>query len=308
MIATRFSPILDPLTNSDGLFSMLALDQREALRTMMAGTGDASAVSDRSLAEFKATTTRILTPHASAVLLDRDHGIPEDAKPPVAEGCALILAADVLHQRAGEAAHATSFDEQLTVEFVHRTGAAALKILLLWNPDSGRGERRAHLDAFFALCADAKVAAIVEGVVVPPVAGFAPGERDAWILRAAEELAPGADLYKAQVPGYSAGDLSSVRESSERLSSAISVPWVVLSNGVGQQEFAGAVERACLGGAGGFLAGRAIWADAVTDEDRELSLRQRAIPRLAHLREVVATSAAARAEPSGRGVLHLSDR
>ena len=64
-------------------------------------------------------------------------------------------------------------------------------------------------------------------------------------------------------------------------------PWVVLSQGVERDRFEPAVRAACLEGASGFLAGRALWSDVVGVEDVRGQLRERSAPRLRSLIETV---------------------
>jgi tagatose 1,6-diphosphate aldolase len=47
----------------------------------------------------------------------------------------------------------------------------------------------------------------------------------------------------------------------------VTVPWVILSAGVGYENFRTQVEIACRAGASGYLAGRSIWRDAVSTHD-----------------------------------------
>lgn len=291
MNATVLPPKLQPLGDEEGTLAMLALDQRESLRAMLAGEADPQSVPDVSLVDFKAEAGTVLTPHATAVLLDRLYALDEPQLRRAPE-CALILAADVLHQPAGGPVVRTEFDDSVTVKMIEQSAAAALKLLIMWRADETEGDRRAIVDPFLQRCADAGVAAVVEGIVVPPHGGFGAGERDAAVIAAAEELSVGADLYKAQVPGYSPGQTQNVRAQAEVLTSRLQVPWVVLSNGVKAEDFAEAVRQACLGGATGFLAGRAIWADTVLDTDRSASLRERSVSRLDELRSIVKTARA----------------
>ncbi|MBA3852506.1 MAG: hypothetical protein H0X59_09110, partial [Chloroflexi bacterium] len=64
-------------------------------------------------------------------------------------------------------------------------------------------------------------------------------------------------------------------------------PWVVLSAGVPLERFEAAVEAACRGGASGFLAGRAIWSDAIALDGLEARLETVSAPRLARLGQLV---------------------
>lgn len=287
------------LANAAGDLTMVALDQRESLRTMMAGDAPVASVPDARLREFKAEATAALSPYASAVLLDRLYGLDTTRPDTVAPGCRLILAADELHQAPGEIVRDTGLDEQVTPELVASVGATALKLLVIWRA-GGSVEARADLvGRFVDLCRRTGTVSLVEGIVRP-----ADGEtwtdqraRHEAIIEAAAELSRlGADIYKAEVPGYVPGDLSRVEEQSRLLSKAIDIPWVVLSNGTRAAEFSDAVRLACLGGASGFLAGRAVWADTVREPSVATALRERSAARLRRLVEIVADARAQAAD------------
>ena len=70
-----------------------------------------------------------------------------------------------------------------------------------------------------------------------------------------------------------------------RLTEAIAMPWVVLSNGVRPERFDDAAVAAARGGASGFLAGRAIWLESIAAEDPRTDLETVAAARLAALAE-----------------------
>ena len=61
------------LARPSGAFAMLALDQRESLRTMLGAAGRPS--DDRALTGFKVAAARALAASASAVLIDVDYGL-----------------------------------------------------------------------------------------------------------------------------------------------------------------------------------------------------------------------------------------
>ena len=86
---------LDAIARPTGTFAMVAMDQRESLRTMLREHGhDAT---DERLARFKLAVARELAPHASGFLIDDDH--LATVEPHVPQG--LILAVDVLDQEPG---------------------------------------------------------------------------------------------------------------------------------------------------------------------------------------------------------------
>lgn len=125
--------------------------------------------------------------------------------------------------------------------------------------------------------------------------------RDEAIISAAIELTSfGPGIYKAEVPGYSPGDLSRVYGESARMSQVIGGPWVVLSNGVRQEDFIDAVRIACEGGAHGFLAGRAIWSDVIGAGDEAAALKARSARRLDQLAGIVGHSMSQRVSGTAR--------
>ncbi|BCB78803.1 aldolase [Phytohabitans flavus] len=282
--------LLDPLRTAEGGFAMLALDQRESLRRMFPQV-DGKEVGDDALRRFKTTAARVLSPFASAVLLDRPYAVTDSRPETLSPACGFILAADDLVQPPGEAVVDTGLDTEVTPEFVKQVGANAVKLLVLWRPDGREQERAELVRAFVAVAREAGVASLVEAIARPAGSDVWENQADrhAAILDAAREIAPlGGLIYKAEVPGYAPGDVSRVREHAELMTDIVPVPWVVLSNGVAQPDFADALRAACLGGASGFLAGRAIWADTVADPDTDQALATRSVERLRALSAIVA--------------------
>ncbi|HWK76862.1 aldolase [Microbacterium sp.] len=278
------------IQSPSGGYAMLALDQRESLRAMFPLRADGTWATDEDLRTFKAEAVRELTPFASAVLLDREYALGGGRPAALAEGCGLIVAADVLHQVTGQPVSHSSIDEEVTLEFLTSVGADAVKFLVMWNERDSAAERVELIQPIVELCRRAGVASLIEAVVQTPAGKpFADdAARNDAILAAAAEIAPlDADVYKAQVPGYSAGDLSKVEENARALSEIVGTDWVVLSNGVQKEDFADAVTAALRGGASGFLAGRAIWADVVGRVDTVGALRSVSTPRLQNLRQIV---------------------
>jgi sulfofructosephosphate aldolase len=118
------------------------------------------------------------------------------------------------------------------------------------------------------------------------------------VIQAAAELsALGADLYKAEVPALGASKHAAIQEAAGRLTAAIPCPWVVLSNGTPAARFDGAMLAACRGGAGGFLAGRAIWSASLAASDLAAHLGAVAAPRLAALGPAVDAAVTAQSKP-----------
>ncbi|MGG5820099.1 aldolase [Falsiroseomonas sp. HW251] len=287
MTSTAPKADLRALARPSGAFAMLAVDQREGLRAMMAAFQQAP-VTDRQMADFKMAALRALTPHASAALLDRelawDRAIAEGA---VAPGCAKIVAADVLLPGNGELVSESSIDDLVVPATVKAQGAVALKLLVIWRPDDPPEPRIALVQDFVARCRAGGLISIVEPVGRKRRDGIAWNHADG-ILPAARELGGlGADIYKAEMPLFGKGSESEVRRACAELTRTVQGPWVVLSSGVEPDDFPQAVDWACGEGASGFLAGRAVWRTVIGKPDIEAALRTDAVPRLQRLAEVV---------------------
>jgi sulfofructosephosphate aldolase len=265
---------------------MVAIDQRESLRTMIhEATG--SVVDDQTVSDFKVGVASNLGPLASAMLFDRQFGLP--AFHAAADtGCGRILAVDRLIQVPGEIVTDTALDESVNAEALRSSGAVALKFLVLWKGDENADACVDAARRFVELSTQAGLIAILEAMVrLPSGVDEASWDRDGAIVEAATALsATGPALYKSDVPTRGQGSVPEIAAWSERISEALSCPWVVLSNGVTIEDFPQAIEGACRGGASGFLAGRAVWADCV-GVDYDARLAETSVPRLRSLVQIV---------------------
>lgn len=280
---------LAAIAQASGAFAMVALDQRESLRTMLAGASRAGGpVPDRALSSFKVDAARALTPHASAVLLDAAYGLgPVLEAGVLAPGCGLIVAADRLVQPPGGIVEDTAVDGAVFADPEVTGRADAYKLLVIWRGGRDRSLRAATVRAFLDACRQHGRPSIVEGIVRPdPGHRLTPEQHAELVVEAAVELTDaGPDLYKAEVPSLGLADDDAVSAAAARVTEAISCPWVVLSNGVRPERFDDAAVAAARGGASGFLAGRAIWMESIATDDPCAHLEAVAAPRLAALAE-----------------------
>jgi sulfofructosephosphate aldolase len=260
---------------------MLAIDHRESLRQMLSADAP-EPVGDSDLIDFKQLVVEILAPHVSAVLIDRQYGGGAAA---AASDRPAILAADLLFQSVpGGPVNVAELDDEVTPDFAIGFGAAALKMLVPWVPD--RRDEAVDLSArFMDLCHRSGLPGIVEGVVRPEdIASWEDRDRDQALIQAARDLATTKpDLYKAEVPSYGIGDPDAITEMARAITASLECPWVVLSSHVTTENFPGAVRACAAGGAQGFLAGRAIWADATHAADPAAFLRTESVRRLQEL-------------------------
>jgi sulfofructosephosphate aldolase len=295
MTHTHTDTSLSPIQRPSGGFAMLAVDQREAMRNMFA-EHTTEPVTDQDLQDFKVAVAKILTPYASAVLVDKqfafDAVVDQHA---VADGCGLIAAADHFEPANGELVGRVTIDPLVVPATVKAQGAVALKLLVLWREDEPAGPRIQMVEEFVDLCRKDGLISIIE----PVSRGRAdrrPTDTEAGVLAAAHELGRlGADLYKAEVPLKGQGPEEEIRRRCAEITEAVASPWVVLSSGVSQDIFPSAVRLAMSEGADGFLAGRAVWASCIGAADVEHELATAAVRRLENLVAIVDEQIAARA-------------
>lgn len=283
---------LTKLARPSGALAMVAVDQREALRGMFAAHQTVPAT-DAQLTQFKVDVARELSPFASALLVDQEFGIDAIiAEKALKNSCGLIAAADLLVGPPGGAATDTAIDPDVDPIRMREIGSVGLKFLVLWRNDDSSDLRAQLVEDFKKMCFLSGLPSIIEIIVKPPMDSTKSFNREEELIIAAREAATWKpDLYKAEVPFHGEGDLNLVTKNAERISEAIGSPWVVLSNGVKQPFFNDAVKACAMGGASGFLAGRAVWADIVGAADIPTALQEISIPRLERLAEIVDTHA-----------------
>lgn len=276
---------LDALARRSGTFLMVAMDQRESLRTMLAER-HGPPIADERLASFKLAVTRELSPHASALLVDNEYGWFDRiaAERLVAPSCGVIMAVDALQQEPGQVVEDTELDLGVDVADAVAKGAVALKLLVIWRDDERRAHRVEMSRQFVQLAAEHGILSVLEPVVRVPNEA----DREAAIVEAAAELgAVQPSLYKCQVPLAGKGPMEEIVRWSREIDTVLPCPWVVLSQGVEPADFPRAVEAACKGGASGMLAGRAVWTATLDAADPTALLRDVSVPRLQELAAVV---------------------
>lgn len=268
---------LDALARDTGTFLMVAMDQRDSLRTMLA-QHHAVPIEDARLVRFKLAVARELGPYASGFLIDRFFGFDEVvAQRLLPPSCGLILAADALEQPPGGIVEDTDLDEEIDP----KGAAVALKLLVIWRDDDERERRVDTSRRFVELAREHGLLSVLEGVVRHE-------DRDAAIVEAARELSSvGPSLYKCEVPLHGRGDAEEITRRCREIDAVLDCPWVVLSQGVDPADFPSAVAAACRGGASGMLAGRAVWTATLTADDPTELLRTHSVPRLQELAAIV---------------------
>lgn len=286
---------INQMMRPSGGFAMLALDQRESLRQMME-TAKSRSIQDNELVDFKIAALDIFSTKPSAVLLDINFGI-EALSRATAKLAPVILAVDELISGEDGRVAITKLVLSGIEPAIEASSPVALKFLMLWSEKDSADERLDRAGSFVELCKKFQLPSVLESIVRPK---NSPTWSDPYLaadamLQAAHELsAVKADLYKCEVPGHGRFESEETIKYSKQISQAIASPWVVLSNGVSAADFPKSVESACLGGASGFLAGRAIWADAVQTVDPKSFMKSESINRMDVLIKIVDETLASR--------------
>jgi len=283
----------DAIANPAGRVAVLAMDQRGTLRRMLDGAGTPS--SDADLSAFKVEVVRALAPLSTGVLLDPDFGVgPVRDAGALPDGVGLLVAAEPVVKAKWNDEIRTTVDPERGARYVLDQGGDALKFLVQWRPGrpAAAGEPDLAAEALSATasviadCAQAGVPSVVEPLIerLPGEPPFTPESAGPIVIESATQMAAlQPDLLKLEWPGSADG--------CRRVTAALgNVPWALLSAGVGIDEFLERVRIALDAGAVGFIAGRAIWGEAVTLEGqaRTAFLDETAVPRLAALCDVLA--------------------
>jgi tagatose 1,6-diphosphate aldolase len=125
---------LRALSNEKGVIAAAAMDQRGSLRKSIASAKgvDQKQVTDDMMAEFKVAVSKVLTQHASAILLDPEFGIPAAKARQKSTG--LLLAYEESGYDNTKPGRLPDLLPHLSVKRIKDFGADAVKILIYYSP------------------------------------------------------------------------------------------------------------------------------------------------------------------------------
>jgi tagatose 1,6-diphosphate aldolase len=276
------------VSDSRGVIAAAAMDQRGSLRSAIAKERgvDKKEVTDQMLSEFKTCVTRVLTPHASAILLDPEFGL--DAAKARAKNAGLLLA----YENSGyDNTRPGRLPDLLDIWSVRRlvaAGADCIKILLYYNPfDSANINdiKHAWVERIGSECTAEDVPFFLEFVTYEDgkdekTVEYARKKPDLVMGSMKEFSKPqyGVDVLKVEVPinmKYVAGTKACTGESAytrdqakdyfRKAATVAQRPFIYLSAGVTNDVFAETLELASETGVNfsGVLCGRATWYDGI---------------------------------------------
>src|SRR6202008_4741511 len=125
---------LKALSTKDGIIAAAAMDQRGSLKKSIAAAKgvDQKAITWDMMSEFKTAVTRILTPHASAILLDPEYGLP--AAKARSSNAGLLLAYEESGYDNTKPGRLPDLLPHVSAKRIKDWGANAVKILLYYTP------------------------------------------------------------------------------------------------------------------------------------------------------------------------------
>src|SRR6202163_3825425 len=165
---------LKALSNKDGIIAAAAMDQRGSLQKSLAAAKgvDQKAITWDMMSEFKTAVTRILTPHASAILLDPEFGL--EAAKARSSNAGLWLAFGHSGYDNNKPGRLPDLLPHVSVKRIVDWGADAVKILIYYNPSEDTAVndiKHAFIERIGAECETYQIPFFLEFVGYDPKGG-----------------------------------------------------------------------------------------------------------------------------------------
>lgn len=280
---------LKALSNQQGIIAAAAMDQRASLQKAIATARgvDQKTITWEMMSEFKTAVTGVLTPYASAILLDPEYGL--EAAKQRAPNAGLLLAYEESGYDNSKPGRLPDLLPHVSAQRIVNWGANAVKILLYYSPfdDPDVNDiKHAFIERIGAECEFHQIPFFLEFVGYDPKGGDEKGLEYAKIK---PQVVTGAmqefskpqyhvDVLKVEVPvntelvegtsvykGQKAYTRAEALEHFRRAASVATKPFIYLSAGVGNAQFVESLHMAAEAGTdfSGVLCGRATWKDGM---------------------------------------------
>lgn len=293
---------LQTASTKNGIFNILAIDHRDSLRVVI-DPDHPQAIPAATLTELKLAIIEQIAPHATAVMLEPEYSAAQAIAAGVLPGHVGFLSALEEQGYLGDPyARQTTLLSGWSVAKAKRLGASGIKLLIFYHPNAGKAAERqeALVKAVVADCAREEIPLFLEPLAYPlnpavPVnsAEFAAQRRRIVVETARRLGALGPDILKIQFPLDAKYDPDEGlwRDACAELNEATLVPWALLSAGDPYDIFKTQLRVACQAGCSGFMAGRALWREAISAAraERETVLRNTVLPRFEELAQIART-------------------
>ena len=277
------------LSNKDGIIAAAAMDQRGSLQKSIASAKgvDAKAVTPEMMSEFKVAVSKILTPHATAILLDPEFGL--EAAKARASNAGLLLAYEETGYDNSQPGRLPDLLPHVSAKRIADWGADAVKILIYYSPfdDPGVNDiKHAFVERIGAECEFYQIPFFLEFVGYDPKGGnekglefakikpqvvigsmkeFTKPQYNVDVLKVEvpvnAEFVEGSAVYKGEKAYTRAEALAYYRQGAE----VATKPFIYLSAGVSNAQFVESLNMAKEAGTdfSGVLCGRATWKDGM---------------------------------------------
>jgi tagatose 1,6-diphosphate aldolase len=277
------------LSTPKGIIAAAAMDQRGSLQKSLAtakGVGQTE-ITDEMMAEFKTVVTKVLTPHASAILLDPEYGLP--AAKARASNAGLLLAYELSGYDNTQPGRLPDLLPHVSVKRIVDWGGDAVKILIYYTPfddPSVNDIKHAFIERIGAECERYQIPFFLEFVGYDPKGGDEKGVEFAKIKpevvkRSMEEFSKPqyfVDVLKVEIPinadyvegssvykGQKAYTRTEALKHFKESAAVAQKPFIYLSAGVSNQQFVESLRMAAEAGTdfSGVLCGRATWKEGI---------------------------------------------
>jgi tagatose 1,6-diphosphate aldolase len=279
---------LHAVSDSRGVIAAAAMDQRGSLKNAIAKEKgvDKNEVTAKMLEEFKTAVVRVLTPHASAILLDPEYGLP--AALSRSKNAGLLLAYENSGYDNTKPGRLPDLLDIWSVRRLVAAGADCIKILLYYtpfDPPDVNEIKHAWIERIGGECIAADVPFFLEFVGYEENGdekgiGFARKKPDivAQSMREFSKPQYAVDVLKVEVPvnmafvqgskankGEYAYTRDQAKEHFKKAAEAAKKPFIYLSAGVSNDVFTETLELVADAGVNfsGVLCGRATWKDGI---------------------------------------------
>ena len=276
---------LKKVSTDRGIIAAAAMDQRGSLQKSLAKE-KGSEVSDAMMEEFKILVTEVLTPHASAILLDPEWGLPASKRR--AKNAGLLLAYEKTgYDKTGPGRLGDLLDHW-SARRLKEAGADCVKILLYYTPFDPKDvndKKHAWVERIGDECRANDIPYFLEFVGHEEGAdekGLEYAKKKPQIvtesMREFSKDRYGVDVLKVEVPvnmkfvegtkSFAGQKAYTKKEAIELFHKAAGVatkPFIYLSAGVSDDVFRESLEYAAEAGASfsGVLCGRATWLEGL---------------------------------------------
>lgn len=274
---------LEAVSNQRGIIAALAMDQRGSLEQALKGAGMQN-VTDEDLQQFKISVSEILSPYASAILLDTEYGLPAAEKR--GKNTGLLLAYEQSGYDNDRPGRMPDLLPHLSARRIGEKGGNAVKVLLYYTPEEKpeiNDEKFAFIERVGDECRGADIPFFLEPVAYDPGGGDVKGlefakKKPELVIESMTEFSKdryGVDILKVEIPvtmKYVEGQSDQTAYTREqaldyfrRAAEAAGKPFIYLTAGVSNKTFTDSLEMATEAGVrfSGVLAGRATWLDGV---------------------------------------------